>query len=64
MTDPVHRPIVVEGLVLVLFWCVDASAQKYGEVDEGAPPLKASQGQGGKAEQLTLSLVGSAPQPG
>lgn len=50
--------------MLVLFCCVDASAQKYGEVDEGAPPLKASQGQGGKVEQLTLSLVGSAPQPG
>jgi len=35
-----------------------------GEAGKVAPPLKASQGQGGKAEQLTPSLVGSAPQPG
>jgi hypothetical protein len=64
MTDPFHRQIVVAGLLLVLFCRVDAFAQKYGEVDEEAPPLKASHGQGGKAEQSTPSLVGSAPQPG
>ncbi len=37
MRDPFHRRIVVLGLLLVLLFCAEASAQKYGEVDKVAP---------------------------
>ena len=45
MSIPFHFRVLLTGFLVVLLFCAEASAQKYGEVDKVAPSWKAPQGQ-------------------